>query len=63
MDWCLANQQLIVKWSTEETGKTVTEASLGEVLTTCEKIRWLIAHGNTVVRLLQHPCAIRVTRS
>jgi len=35
----------IIEWSTSESGKTATEASLGEVMITCEKIRWIVAAG------------------
>lgn len=45
LDWVVDNQQLIIQWSVEATGKVVTEAAVGEILTTCEKIRWLAQYG------------------
>jgi len=45
LDWILDNQELIARKSCEETGKTMAEASLGEVMTTLEKLRWLVAKG------------------
>jgi acyl-CoA reductase-like NAD-dependent aldehyde dehydrogenase len=44
-DWIIENQETIIEMSVRESGKTKTEASLGEVMTSCEKIRWLVAHG------------------
>lgn len=44
-DWVLTHQEEIAQKSTRETGKTLAEASLGEVMTTLEKIRWLVAEG------------------
>ncbi|EPS63685.1 hypothetical protein M569_11099, partial [Genlisea aurea] len=31
--------------SSRDTGKTMVDASLGEIMTTCEKITWLISEG------------------
>lgn len=31
--------------SSRDTGKTMVDASLGEIMTTCEKITWLLAEG------------------
>jgi len=32
------------------TGKTLVDASFGEILTTCEKIRWTIANGESCLK-------------
>lgn len=31
--------------SSRDTGKTMIDASLGEIMTTCEKITWLLSEG------------------
>lgn len=31
--------------SSRDTGKTIVDASLGEIMTTCEKITWLLSEG------------------
>ncbi|KAF9619816.1 hypothetical protein IFM89_009567 [Coptis chinensis] len=33
------------KLSSRDTGKTMVDASLGEIMTTCEKLTWLLAEG------------------
>lgn len=55
LDWVLNNQETIMSWSVQETGKTVTEALLGEVMTTCEKIRWIIANGEACLKPEKRP--------
>lgn len=45
LDWIVANQQEIIELSVRDSGKTVTEASMGEVMISCEKIRWIIQNG------------------
>jgi hypothetical protein len=45
LDWIVDNQQMIIEMSVQESGKTLTEASLGEVMATCEKIRWVAKYG------------------
>jgi acyl-CoA reductase-like NAD-dependent aldehyde dehydrogenase len=40
-----ANHEHIVDAACRDSGKTRIDAAFGEVLTTCEKLRWLITHG------------------
>lgn len=49
---CVVVQDEVTTMSMNDSGKTALEATLGEVMTTCEKIRWIIAHG----ALLLAPC-------
>jgi acyl-CoA reductase-like NAD-dependent aldehyde dehydrogenase len=44
------NQDEFCRLSSKETGKTVFEAEMGEVLTTCEKIRYIVNHGEDALR-------------
>jgi aldehyde dehydrogenase (NAD+) len=41
----LTNRGCILSASVQETGKTLVDAQLGELLTTLEKIRWLLREG------------------
>ncbi|CAN0855420.1 Aldehyde dehydrogenase 22A1 [Linum grandiflorum] len=45
LKYILEHQQLICEISSRDTGKTMVDASLGEIMTTCEKITWLLAEG------------------
>lgn len=44
------NQDEICRLSSSESGKTVFEAEMGEVFTTCEKIRYLVNYGEDALR-------------
>ena len=39
------NQATIAKVAVRDSGKTVTDAIFGEVLVTCEKLKWLATNG------------------
>lgn len=43
------NQETICQVDCRDTGKTMIDASLGEVITTCAKLRWTIDHGESVL--------------
>ncbi|CBH11922.1 aldehyde dehydrogenase, putative [Trypanosoma brucei gambiense DAL972] len=45
MEYILENQALICETTSVECGKTMMDGSLGEILTTLEKLRWTAAHG------------------
>lgn len=36
---------MLFRVSSRDTGKTMVDASLGEIMTTCEKITWLLSEG------------------
>lgn len=36
---------VFLRISSRDTGKTMVDASLGEIMTTCEKITWLLSEG------------------
>ena len=45
----------IVDVACRDSGKTRTDALLGEVMTTCEKLRWVIVRNNSIIsRLHSH---------
>ncbi|CAA7388403.1 unnamed protein product [Spirodela intermedia] len=45
LKYIIEHQELICEVSSRDTGKTMIDASLGEIMTTCEKITWLLAKG------------------
>ncbi|CCM03749.1 uncharacterized protein FIBRA_05895 [Fibroporia radiculosa] len=48
--WLVDNQETCAKVACRDTGKTMLDAALGEVLTTCAKMDWLINHGERYLR-------------
>lgn len=46
----LENQETICRVGCRDTGKTMIDASLGEVITTCAKLRWTIDNGESVLQ-------------
>ena len=51
----LQNQEEICRIACIDSGKTMVDASLGEVLTTVEKLRWTIQHGEDTLCPSQRP--------
>ncbi|XVF62455.1 hypothetical protein PTKIN_Ptkin09bG0009200 [Pterospermum kingtungense] len=45
LKYIIEHQKLICEVSSRDTGKTMVDASLGEIMTTCEKITWLLSEG------------------
>jgi acyl-CoA reductase-like NAD-dependent aldehyde dehydrogenase len=50
LDYVIANQRLICETASVECGKTMMDGTLGEILTTLEKLRWTAAHGEDVLQ-------------
>lgn len=49
-NYILYNQRELCEISAADTGKTLLDASLGEIVPTLEKLRWLIAEGELALR-------------
>ncbi|TFK56634.1 Aldedh-domain-containing protein [Heliocybe sulcata] len=43
--WLVENQESCARVACRDTGKTMIDAALGEILTTCSKMDWIINHG------------------
>ncbi|KAI0275120.1 meiotic sister-chromatid recombination aldehyde dehydrogenase [Gloeopeniophorella convolvens] len=43
--WLVENQEDCARVACRDTGKTLIDAALGEILTTCSKMDWLLRHG------------------
>ncbi|KAK0458471.1 meiotic sister-chromatid recombination aldehyde dehydrogenase [Desarmillaria tabescens] len=50
LKWLVDNQDVCAKVACRDTGKTMVDAALGEILTTCSKMEWLLAHGEKSLR-------------
>ena len=48
--WVVENQSTIAGVAVRDSGKTLTDAVFGEILVTCEKLKWLIAEGERVLK-------------
>jgi acyl-CoA reductase-like NAD-dependent aldehyde dehydrogenase len=50
LKFVLENQEAIARVACLDSGKTMVDASLGEILVTVEKLRWTIKHGEASLR-------------
>ncbi|KAG0311526.1 Meiotic Sister-Chromatid recombination aldehyde dehydrogenase [Dissophora globulifera] len=50
LDFILEHQESICRVASRDTGKTMVDGSFGEILTTCERIRWTLAHGEDALK-------------
>ena len=50
LDYIVNNQDFIIKKVVLDTGKSEIDAAFGEILVTCEKIRWTIENGESVLK-------------
>jgi len=50
LQFILENQEVIARVACLDSGKTMVDASVGEILVTVEKLRWTIKHGEESLR-------------
>ncbi|KAI2614955.1 ALDH-like protein [Hypoxylon sp. NC1633] len=55
LQYVLDNQELICRVSCQDSGKTMVDAQLGEILVTAEKLQWTIKHGEAALRPSRRP--------
>lgn len=53
--YVLQNQELIAHVACRDSGKTMLDASMGEILVTLEKLQWTIQHGSNVLQPSRRP--------
>ena len=53
--YILDNQEVIATVACLDSGKTKTDAMLGEILVTIEKLKWTIKHGEKALRPERRP--------
>ncbi|KAG0231832.1 Meiotic Sister-Chromatid recombination aldehyde dehydrogenase [Mortierella sp. GBA43] len=49
-DFILRHQESICRVASRDTGKTMVDGKFGEILTTCERIRWTLAHDEDALK-------------
>jgi acyl-CoA reductase-like NAD-dependent aldehyde dehydrogenase len=57
----MENQEEICRVACLDSGKTMIDASLGEILVTVEKLRWTILHGEKALRPSRRPTNLLMT--
>ncbi|KAF2792407.1 aldehyde dehydrogenase-like protein [Melanomma pulvis-pyrius CBS 109.77] len=55
LKFVLENQEIIARVACLDSGKTMVDASLGEILVTAEKLKWTIDHGEEALRPERRP--------
>ncbi|KAG5732734.1 putative aldehyde dehydrogenase-like protein [Termitomyces sp. T112] len=50
LKWLVDNQDLCARVACRDSGKTLIDAALGEILTTCSKMEWLLEHGEKALQ-------------
>ncbi|KZP32530.1 ALDH-like protein [Athelia psychrophila] len=50
MKWLVDNQDVAARVACRDTGKTLVDAALGEIITTCSKMEWLMNHGEQALQ-------------
>lgn len=55
LKFVLENQETIARVACLDSGKTLVDAGLGEILVTVEKLRWVIAHGEESLKSESRP--------
>lgn len=50
LDFVVENQEALCRVACRDTGKTMVDGAFGEILTTCEKLRWTIDHGEQALQ-------------
>ncbi|KAI1212752.1 ALDH-like protein [Annulohypoxylon truncatum] len=55
LQYVLDNQESICRVSSMDSGKTMTDAMLGEIMVTAEKLQWTIKHGEKALRPSRRP--------
>ncbi|RSL73156.1 hypothetical protein CEP54_000455 [Fusarium duplospermum] len=61
MQHVLDNAEEIVKIACLDSGKTMVDAQLGEILVTAEKLQWTLAHGEKALRPSRRPTNFLMT--
>ncbi|GAA5827611.1 hypothetical protein JCM11251_001757 [Rhodosporidiobolus azoricus] len=55
LEWCVREQEALARFASRDSGKTLIDAAFGEILTTCEKLRWTIANGEEILKPESRP--------
>ncbi|KAI1457316.1 ALDH-like protein [Annulohypoxylon moriforme] len=61
LQYVLDNQESICRVSSMDSGKTMVDAMLGEIMVTAEKLEWMIKHGEKALRPSRRPTNLLMT--
>ncbi|CAJ2504224.1 Uu.00g116180.m01.CDS01 [Anthostomella pinea] len=61
LQYILENQEQICRASSLDSGKTMVDAQLGEIMVTVEKLQWTIKHGEEALRPSKRPTNLLMT--
>ncbi|GAA6039336.1 hypothetical protein JCM8097_002804 [Rhodosporidiobolus ruineniae] len=50
LEWVVREMEPLARVASRDSGKTLVDAAFGEILTTAEKLRWIIANGEDVLK-------------
>lgn len=54
-DFIIKNQKELARVACRDSGKTLVDASMGEIMVTLEKINWILKHGDSVLEPSKRP--------
>ncbi|AET38682.1 meiotic recombination directing protein Ecym_3183 [Eremothecium cymbalariae DBVPG len=54
-EYILANQESLTRVACRDSGKTMLDASMGEILVTLEKLKWTVTHGENILKPSRRP--------
>ena len=54
-EFIIKNQKEIARVACRDSGKTMVDASMGEIMVTLEKINWILKHGDSVLKPSTRP--------
>lgn len=54
-DFIIKNQAQIARVACRDSGKTMVDASMGEIMVTLEKINWILKHGDGILKPSKRP--------
>jgi len=58
LDYILGHQEEICRLCSRDSGKTLVDAAMGEIFPVCEKLRYLITHGEADLRPERRPSGL-----
>jgi acyl-CoA reductase-like NAD-dependent aldehyde dehydrogenase len=54
-DFIIKNQKELARVACRDSGKTMVDASMGEIMVTLEKINWILKHGDSILKSSKRP--------
>lgn len=58
LEWTVDEAETLAKIASRDSGKTLVDAAFGEILTTCEKLRWTLNNAESVLAPEARSCVL-----